>query len=370
LEAESSSVMTESSSEIPACPTPVEEDPCLGVPADGVDRLVNTAGPAPLGVAGLITLGMTRAEVVAAAGADPEVVVDTLDFETDPLRTIFCGLRMEVSYADVGDAMNNVPGSLSDEDVVHRITFRPGFEGHTNSMVRIGSLKTTLDVAYPLDPQNRVETGQVVNGGPWVIYPVLGLSFRHGKSPQGTSIIRSFTVNTGTSGNAQPNSMAGTMNLNTFKISTTQTAWQVAAATLTGSQFGYVATVLGPPTMQGFTSFGGADVAFMSYPNLGIRMLGRPNPLVALTSQKTHQIHLMPPFAGRDSPLSRNLGLGSSQTEFDSQTNITYFSDETVGEIVLRVYRIGPSGYIAVHFAQDECGETRADYIILNHIRQ
>ncbi|MEW5848404.1 MAG: hypothetical protein AB2A00_06295 [Myxococcota bacterium] len=351
----SSGAASSSSSSSGTCPLP-PFTLCDGINPDGVDRTVVTQGGGALGVDGLVTVGMTRAEVRAAFGADEERLIPGENGGASPLpfRVFYCEKRISVSYGDTADGSGNLAGTLSDDDVVNRVAFFDGFAGHTDTNIVLGDPRTEVSDAYGV--LGRVEAGLEALDGRMDAYPADGVVFTH----DGTNVT-AIAVHAPYDGNATPTPLNPPLDLDQLKLG------NITAGFLGGTSFGSAKTALGTPDVEGFATVEGQQIALLGYSNLGIRLVAYKSG-EDIDSQSTLQAYLTPPFAGEDT--ATVIGIGATKAEFDA----AYDDDGAVDfqGVTLQKYVVSGSGFtakrIAVSFIQDETCTQRAALIVLNWV--
>jgi hypothetical protein len=320
-----------------------------------VDRVVVTnALAAARGVDGLVTLGMTRAQVRVAFGGDPEQVLGDGGANPLPFRVFYCAKRISVTYADTPNGEGTLAGTLTDDDVVRRIAFFDGFAGHTDTDIRLGDPLSEVDT-YGTAATDRAMTGLAVLDNEQVLYPKKGVTFTH----DGTRVT-AMAVHAPYNGTSTPTPASSPVRFADFKVG------DVTASALNGTLFSAARGFLGEPDVEGFAVVGSQAIALQSYSDLGIRLVALRSQGEPVGDQNTFQVWLTPPFAGLDS--SNVVGIGSTKAEWDAAFPGQGQAD--VGGITFEKYKVGTATIldklVAVSFIQDEQCVPRAGAIIVN----
>jgi hypothetical protein len=329
------------------------------VSADGEDRVIVTQASSGKGITGLVTIGMTRAEVKTAFGADQEHVVMPAAYDSDPLRVAYCEKQLLVSYGDTPVA-NNVEGVLTDDDVVRGIRTLPGFAGHTDTGISIGSLRSAVLGAYS-GLNDHVDWSVPAWGGPADLYSKHGLGFGY----SGT-LVRSIGV---AGGYMDGTAVApGNLALNLVSLQ----AGGLTAALFSSTTFGTVKTLLGTPDVQGYSSLQGTNGVMLVYGSLGLRFVSIClGACPAINSATVTQIHISPPFAGKDGTNfgGTAVGIGTTEATWNAATNMPAPTDHSLSGLPMKVYGfMGGNNKVGVHFVEDDTCTRRAAFIVLGYI--
>lgn len=331
---------------------------CDNVPAETTARTLATQTGAPLGIQGLVTLGMTRAQVRAAMGNDTERLVpgDNGGPSPLPLRPFWCEKRLALGYADTPDMNNMLDGQLSDDDVLVRINTVEGFAGATDTGISHGSAEADVATAYGT-LSGRVNINAHILGGPAAAYPGRGLVF-------GTNggTVTYMAVHTPADGDMTPTPLNGTLSLSSNQLGS------IRATAINGTSFGTIRQRLGSqPDVLGMTTVNNQSVGYLSYSSLGVRVVAVSSTPPDLNNLTAFQIYLTPPFAGFDG--TTTLGLGASKSDFDAA-----FPNPTTTDVngaTLYVYTTGTGLFppkMAVGFSQDSDCVQRAQLMVLNWV--
>ena len=328
--------------------------------ADTTDRELATTA-APFGLTGLVTVGMTRAQVVANLPGQ-EVVIPDQTTEALTVGAAYCGARIHVAYADQAVA-GMLDGVLTDDDTVARVTTLPGFPGHTDTGLRRGDAQSAVLAAYMSDT-DRQAVVRPYPEGTRDLWPVSGRDFLYG--PAG---VETMSVQAGYAGTA---ATSLTPNYASRRM--------VAGATNINARFpmvesGYVSfsevkTLVGQPEEQGFGVLDTYDIAFLNYFALGIRFVALASG-TNLNAQNVGLLYLVAPFAGTD---ANGLGIGSSLADWDARVGSTFSAKQAPvlfqGNMYER-YQVGSIPFVgaltvAVAFLPDAQCVQRTAIIIMN----
>jgi hypothetical protein len=306
-----------------------------------------------------ITLGMTRAQVRAAHAAAEAFIPNNVV----PFTAYYCALGISVGYADSPDGSGNLANTLSDDDVVVRVSTLAGFQGNTDTGLHVGSSEGDLQTAY--GSTGLAQVSENLLGGSQDLYVARGLAFGldAGGNVSWMAVHKPYV---GTIANSTANAP---VSLGDLKVG----ALQVPTGPLltTGATvFGGVKTLLGQPDTQGFANAGGQEIAYLSYGSAGVRVVGLKGSASAIDDVKTLQVYLTPPFVGIDG--STGLGLGSTRTGWDSSgfenLGVTNFNG-----VDLTKYKVGSGTLsdkvVAVAFAQDAQCVDHAALMVFNYFQ-
>jgi hypothetical protein len=313
---------------------------------------------APIGV----TLGMTRTQVKAALSAAEAF----LPGNVVPFTAYYCSLGISVGYADMPDGSGNLAGTLSDDDVVTRLSTLAGFQGNTDTSIHLGSGGGPVETAY--GTTGRAQVSDNVLGGSQDLYTGRGLAFGYDAAGN----VSFIAVHKPYVGTIMPSAANAPMTLTSFKIGAGNAAIQSATNVLPGGDtFQTVKTVLGEPDTQGFANVGGQDIAYLSYGNAGIRVVGLKGNATSVDTVTTLQIYLTPPFVGFD---TSTVGLGTTRAGWEAA-----YPNQGAGDfngVVLQKYKTGTAGsvvpldkIVGVAFAQDATCTDRAAMMVFNYFQ-
>jgi hypothetical protein len=369
----SSQAVVSSSSAAPSSSilcAPHRLDVCDAVTPETTDRVLVTAtGATPRGIAGLVEVGMTRAQVKANLASDPEVVLPFTTMDPSPLHAAHCATRVEVTYADRATDAGLV-GFFSDDDVAVRVTTLEGFPGHSDTQLRPGTSRTTAAVAYVAD-LDKVSFGREFPG--WVrdLWPVSGrlLTYTADGGVLGMSTFGGYAVG----------SQVLTIKSRRLRLGTTNIDARLPfpGDAVSGTSFSVIKTALGPPDEEGFGQIDLGNIASMAYVNLGVRFYALASG-TNLNNQQVALIFLAPPFTALDS--QSGVGIGNTRAEIGgalctgpSGSQPCFIAEGApmiIQGLTLDRYRIGVASfsgaYMGVQFVHDENCVERAAVLVIN----